>query len=246
MKKVFALLLSLCLLLTATGALAEGKLILGSNCSFPPFESIDDQGNPTGFDIEISRLVAQKMGKELEVMDMSFDGLLLALQGGQIDMVAAAMTIRPDRQEQADFSNSYFNAQQKVIVRKGYEAIKSVEDIKDKYVAVQDGTTGYYMATDTLGLASDHVAAFKNAADAILELKSGRVDCVIIDTAPANVFVSLNDDLVILEDIVTDSEDYGIAVAKGNVELLTAINEVLDEIKANGVYDELIAKYFAQ
>ena len=242
MKKLLALVLAV-LMLVPAAALAD-TLILGSNCSFPPFEFIDDNGQPTGFDIEIGALIAEKMGKDLFVEDMSFDGLLMALDG-KIDMCIAAMTITDARREQADFSDSYFNAQQKIIVRADYDGIQSLEDIKDKQVAVQEGTTGHILATEELALPAEKVASFKNAADAIMELLTGRADCVIIDTAPANVFVSVNGGkLVILEDIETPAEDYGIAVKKGNTELLNACNEVLAEIKANGVYDELVAKYF--
>ncbi len=245
MKKFIALLLMMALMIPMAG-LAADTLVLGSNCSFPPFEYIDDNGVATGFDIEIGKLIAEKLGKELVVEDMAFDGLLMALDSGKVDIVLAAMTIRPDRQQHADFSDSYFNAKQTVIVRKDYTGIATLEDIKDKMVSVQDATTGYILATEELKLPTEKVAAFKNAADAIMELKAGRADCVIIDTAPANVFVSKNDDLMILEGIELPVEDYGVAVKLGNEELLKVVNEVLAEVKASGKYDELIAQYFAQ
>lgn len=265
MKKLLAMLLMVALL-TPAAALAE-TLIMGSNCSFPPFEYIDDAGMPAGFDVEIGRLIAEKLGMDFVVEDMSFDGLLMALDSGKVDIVIAAMTIRPDRQEQADFSDSYFNAQQQIIMVKGSKAAEEIsallkdetepvtevstsyaavmELLKTKSVSVQDATTGYYMATETLGISAEKVAAFKNAADAIMELKVGRVDYVIIDTAPANVFVSLNEDLEILQGIQMPTEDYGVAIKKGNAKVLEAANAVLAEIKANGKYDELVAKYFA-
>jgi polar amino acid transport system substrate-binding protein len=246
MKKFLALLLVLAVLLPAA-ALAD-SLILGSNCEFPPFEFVEADGTKAGFDIEIGKLIAAKLGKDLVVDDMNFDGLLMALGTGKVDLILSAMTIKPERQEQADFSEPYFEAQQKIIVRKDYDGIKTLDDVKDKSVAVQDATTGYYLATDAapdgLGLPAEKVAAFANAAMAILELKQGRVDCVIVDSAPAAVFVSMNDDLVILDGIETPAEFYGIAVQKGNTELLTAVNEVLAEIKANGVYDQLITQFF--
>lgn len=242
MKKVCAILLALAMMIPVA-ALADG-VIMGSNCQFPPFEFIADDGTPAGFDVEIGKLIAEKLGKEFRVEDMSFDGLLMALDTGSVDFVIAAMTITDERKEQVNFSEPYFEAQQLVIVRKGYEDIKTLEDIQDKMVAVQDGTTGFYMATDTLGLPAERVAAFKNSADAIMELKLGRVDCVIIDTAPAKVFVDMNDDLVILENMETPVENYGIAVKKGNEEVLTACNAVLAEIKESGKYDELIATFF--
>ena len=250
MKKLFAMLLCVAML-TPFAVLAgeTDKLILGTNASFPPFEEIGDDGTPIGFDIALGQLVADKLGKTLLIEDMSFDGLLLALESGKIDMIAAAMTITPERQAQADFSEPYFYAQQSIIVRKDYTEIGSLDDLHDKKVVVQEGTTGHEMATneEKLALPADQVTPFKNAGEAVLELKAGRADCMIIDASPATVFVSKNDDLMILEGIEGISEEhYGLAVKKGNDKVLTAINEVLAEIMADGTYDELIAKYFSE
>ena len=242
MKKLLAIILALAIMLPAV-ALAE-TLIMGSNCSFPPFEYIDEQGNPAGFDVEIGKLIAEKLGMEFFVEDMAFDGLLMALDSGKIDIAIAGMTITDKRKEQVDFSDSYFNAQQLIIVRKDYDAIKTLDDVKDKTVSVQEGTTGHLMATEALEIPAEKVVAYENAADAVMELKLGRADCMIIDSAPAKVFVSKNDDLMILEDIETPPEDYGIAIKKGNEDLLAACNAVLAEIKENGKYDELIAQFF--
>ncbi len=241
MKKIIALFLAAAMLLPVVAlANASDVLIMGSNFSFPPFEYVDDQGNFAGFDLEIAKLV----GKELVPEDMAFDGLLLALDGGKIDIAIAGMTITPERLEQVNFSDSYFNAQQAVIVRKDYDGIKTVEDLQGKTIAVQEGTTGHLMVTEDFGIPTENVPAFKNAADAVMELAQGRADCMIIDTAPAGVFVAKNPDLMILEGIDMPVEDYGIAVKKGNDELLAACNEVLAEIKASGKYDELVAQFF--
>jgi len=242
MKKILAIALALVFALP-TLALAD-TLIMGSNCSFPPFEYIDEQGNAAGFDVEIANLIAEKLGLELYVEDMNFDGLLLALDNGEVDLVIAAMTITEKRQEMVNFSTPYFNAQQVVVVQKGYEGIQSYEDIQDKAVSVQDGTTGFLMATEDLGIPADKVVAFKTANDAVAELKLGRVDCMILDSAPAQVFVAQNDDLMILEGIDTPTEEYGIAIKKDNEDLLAAVNELLAEIMENGVYDALIAEFF--
>ncbi|MDR3050221.1 MAG: basic amino acid ABC transporter substrate-binding protein [Oscillospiraceae bacterium] len=242
MKKLLALCLA-CLMLAPVAALAE-PLILGTECSFPPFEYIGDDGQPAGFDIEIGKLIAAKLGRELVVEDMAFDGLLMALDAGKIDLAIAAMTITEEKQQQVDFSQPYFDAQQQVVVRKGYTDIKALADIADKAVAVQEGTTGHTLASEDLLVPADKIAAFKNAADAILELKTGRVDCVIIDTAPAKVYVAQNDDLEILPDIQTELEQYGVAIKKGNVAILDAANAVLEEAKTDGTYDKLVAAFF--
>ena len=242
MKKFLAMALVLAMALPA-GALAE-TIVMGSNCSFPPFEYIDEQGNPAGFDVEIGKLIAEKLGMDFYLENMDFDGLLLALNAEKLDFVIAGMTITEKRLEEVNFSNPYFDAQQVVVVQNGYDGIQSADDIKDKAVSVQDGTTGFLMATETLEIPADKVVAFKTANDAVQELKLGRVDCMILDSAPAQVFVAQNDDLQILEGIDTEIEQYGIAIKKGNDELLAAVNELLAEIMENGVYDALIAEFF--
>ena len=241
MKKAFAMILTLAMLLGATGAMA---VTMGTNASFEPFEYIGDDGNPTGFDVKIAELIAADLGEELVIEDMYFDGLLPALDVGTIDFLASAMTITPERQAAALFSDPYFNATQSVIVMNGYDGIKTVGDIADKKVAAQDGTTGFMMATDDLGVSASNLTGFKAATDTVLELTSGRVDCIIIDNAVAQNFVKMYPELVILEGLDMPVEEYGIAVKAGNEELLASINATLAKIKEDGTYDALIAEYF--
>lgn len=243
MKKLLSVLLATLMLALSATALAD-TLVMGTNASFPPFEFIGDDGQPTGFDVEIGAKIAEKMGMDFKVEDMAFDGLITALETGIIDMAIAGMTITEEKKEQVLFSDPYFNAQQQVIVRADYEDIQSLDDLKDKVVAVQEGTTGHVLVSETLGLPDNQIISFKSANDAILELKAGRADCVVIDTAPANVFVAENDDLKILDGIETEKEEYGIAIKKDNPELLETVNAVLAEMKEDGSYDALVAKYF--
>lgn len=243
MKKILATLLTLTMLLTASLAMAE-TVTMGTNAGFAPFEYIGDDGKPAGFDIEIANLIAADLGKELKIDDMYFDGLLAALDVGTVDFVIAAMTITPERTEAALFSDPYFNATQAVIVMKGYDGIKTVEDIADKKVAAQDGTTGFFMATDDLGVSESNVTAFKASTDTVLELTSGRVDCIIIDEAVAQNFLKLYDDIEIVQGLKMPVEEYGIAVKLGNEELVASINATLAKIKEDGTYDALIAEYF--
>ncbi len=244
MKKLLASFLTLTMIFTGAFALAEA-VTMGTNAAFAPFEFIGDDGKPTGFDIEIAGLIAADMGKELKIEDMYFDGLLPALDIGTIDFVIAAMTITEERKAAVNFSDPYFNATQSVIVMKDYAGIAKVEDIADKKVAVQDGTTGHLMATDDLGCAAANVFAFKASPDTVLELINGRVDCIIIDNAVAQAFVNQYDQLQIIEGLEMPVEEYGIAVKKGNDDLLTSINSTLQKAKADGTYDALVTKYFA-
>ncbi len=249
MKKFFAVLLSCAMMISGAVALAE-TVTMGTNAQFQPFEYIGDDGKPTGFDVEVAEKIAEVIGMELKIEDMYFDGLLSALDMGQVDIVIAAMTITPERKAAVNFSDPYFNATQAVIVMKGYDGIQAVADLKDKKIAVQDGTTGHLMATDPeseggLGCDAANVFAFKASPDTVLELTNGRVDCIIIDNAVAESFMKENDQIEIVQGLEMPVEEYGIAVKKGNDALLASINEALAKIKEDGTYDELIAKYFA-
>lgn len=245
MKKFFAMLLSVALVLCSVTAMAEETIIIGDNLSFPPFEYIDDNGEPAGFDVEIANAIAADLGKTPVVEDMAFDSLLVALDTGSVDFVIAAMTITDERKEQVDFSEPYFEAQQQVIMAKDATPITSVADLVNLKVAVQEATTGHIMCEE-LGVPTENIGAFKTGADAILELKSGRVDAVVIDTAPAKVFCAENDDIVIIEGLDIEPEYYGIAVKKGNQELLDAINATIARLKEDGTYDELLVAFFAE
>lgn len=243
MKKTLAMLLSLMMLFSAASAFAE-TLTMGTNAEFPPFEFIGDNGQPTGFDVELMELIAAEMGKELVIENMFFDGLLAALQMGTIDCVAAAMTITEERKEAVNFSTPYFNATQAVIVLKGYEGIQTTDDLKEKKIAVQEATTGHIMVTETFGCDPANVAPFKASPDTVLELINGRADCIVIDDAVAQNFLTMYDNLEIIQGLDMPIEEYGIAVLKENEELLNAINTALEKLIAEGKYDELIAKYF--
>lgn len=243
MKKLFAALLAAAMLLSCSAALAD-TVTMGTNAGFAPFEYIGDNQQYEGFDFEIAKYIAETMGMDLKIEDMYFDGLLAALDSEMIDFVIAAMTITEERQDAADFSTPYFNATQAVIVLKGYEGIKTIEDIADKKVAVQDGTTGHFMVTDELGCSLANVSAFKASTDTILELTTGRADCVVIDDAVAQNFLKLYDNLVLVEGLDMPTEQYGIAVKKGNEELLAAINAALAQMVEDGTYDVLFAQFF--
>lgn len=243
MKKLFAMLLSLTMLIGCTAALAD-TLTVGTNASWAPFEYIGDDGNPTGFDMDIAQEIANDLGMELKIEDMHFDGLLAALEAGTIDMLISAMTITDERKQQALFSEPYYVIEQAVIVLAGYDGIQTLEDIKDKKVAVQESTTGHFMAED-LGVDPSNISPFKAAPDTVLELINGRADCVIIDDAVAEAFLAQYDGLALVEDLDMPTEDYGIAVKMDNTELMDSINATLERIKSDGTYDALIEKYFS-
>lgn len=223
---------------------ADGDVIvMGTNAEFPPFEYVTDQGivdKFSGIDVAIAKEIADNMGKTLKVENMEFDSLITALATGKVDFVAAGMTIRPDRQENVDFSDTYYSAKQVMIVKEGSD-IKSAADLKDKKIGVVLGYTGDTTVTEDLGYTPER---FKKGADAVLDLVNGRIDVVVIDSAPAKAFVEKNPGLAIVEDAEAfEQEEYAIAVQKGDKELLEKVNKVLGELKDSGKIEEFGATY---
>lgn len=228
--------------LVGCGAKAEdgsGPIIMGTNAEFAPFEYRD--GNEiVGFDIDISKKIAEKLGQELKIEDMEFGGLLAALESGKVDFVAAGMTNDAERAKQVDFSNPYYTSNQLITIRVDNTDITSGDDLKGKKIGVQLGTTGESVARDIEGA---EVVSFDKGAMALVDLVNKKVDAVVLDAEPTKNYTADQEELKILDEKLTE-EEYSIAVPKGNEELLKVINETLEEIKASGEYDELIAKYF--
>ena len=240
MKKLFVLFLSLCMVLAASGALADSVKV-GTNAEFPPFEFIADDGSIQGFDIELISAILDLAGIEYSVESMEFDALPAALEAGQIDIAIAGMTISEEKSKSVLFSEPYFSATQKIIVP-AESAINMVEDIKaGMKIGVQLGTTGDIYVTDSMeGIVCER---YSKALDAIMDMKNGRLDAVMVDSAPASVFAGEIEGLKVLEEKLSD-EQYGVAVKLENTELMEKINAGLASLKENGKFDELYVKYF--
>ena len=227
----------------ALSTIEAGKLIMSTNASFPPYEMTDDSGKIIGIDAEIAEAIAGKLGLELVIDDMDFDAALLAAQQGKSDIVMAGVTVNEDRLLVMDFSDSYATGVQVVIVKEGSDV--TMDNLGEKMIGAQRGTTGYIYASDTPengGYGEDHVIAYDNGATAVQALKNGQVDCVIIDNAPAQEYVKANPGLAILDgEWVT--EDYAIGVAKGNTALVEAVNGALAELTADGTVQAILDKY---
>ena len=222
-----------------------GKLHMSTNAAFPPYEMIADDGSFEGIDVEVAGAIAAKLGLELVVDDMGFDAALLAAQNGQSDIVMAGVTVTAERQAVMDFSDSYANGVQVIIVKED-SPIATVDDLAnaDK-IGTQRGTTGYLYCSDTPdngGYGEDHVTAFDTGATAIQALLNGQVDAVVIDNMPAQEFVKANAGLKIL-DTEFANEEYAIGMAKGNTALLEAVNNALQELTADGTLQSIVDKY---
>lgn len=215
-----------------------GKLIMSTNAAFPPYEMVADDGSLEGIDVEVAGAIAGKLGLELVVDDMDFDAALLAVQQNKSDIVMAGVTVTEDRQLIMNFSDSYATGVQVVIVKEGSDV--TLDNLGEKMIGTQRGTTGYIYTSGDYG--DDHVTAYDNGASAVQALLNGQVDCVVIDSAPAEAFVAANAGLTILDtEYVT--ENYAIGVNKDNTALLNAINQALAELTADGTIQSIVDKY---
>lgn len=246
MKKLLALILTAVLAmstLTACGsksALSDGTLTVGTNAEFPPFEYVGDNGEPDGFDMALIRAIGEKLGVEVVVENMEFASLVASI-GSKIDVAIAGMTVTDERKESVDFSNSYYEAVQYVILPVDSEIVTAA-DLEGKTIGVQLGTTGDFIAEEL----TENVFQYNKAVDAVNDLINGRVDCVIIDKNPALVFEGKFEGQVVAVDGVQfefEAEEYAIALPKGDSELAEKINSALEEIKADGTFDELVKTY---
>jgi polar amino acid transport system substrate-binding protein len=239
------MLLALC----ACGNKAAGDgddkvLSMGTNAQFPPYEYYENNAI-TGIDAEIAGAIADKLGMELKIEDMEFDSIIPAVKGGKVDMGMAGMTVIDERLKEVNFSTSYATGVQAIIVKEG-SPITSVDDLfgdSNYTIGVQLATTGdLYSTWDIEDEGLGTVDRYDKGADAVMALVDGKVDCVIIDNEPAKKFVEANEGLMIL-DTEYAVEDYAIAVAKDNQELLDQINAALDELIADGTVQKIIDKY---
>lgn len=225
---------------TAAEAKAEaagGKLVMVTNAEFPPYE-YHDNNEIVGIDADIAKAIAAQMGMELEIQDIAFDSLIPAVQSGKADFTAAGMTVTDDRKQNVDFTDTYAKAAQVIIVMEGSE-IATPDDLANKKIGVQTGTTGDIYSEDIEGA---EVQRFNKGMEAVMALTQGKIDAVVIDREPAKVFVAENEGLKMLDEAFTE-EEYAIAVKKGNTELLDKMNTAIKELKDSGELQKIVDKY---
>ena len=241
MKKLFAVVLSMLLVLTSMSALAD-TLTMATNASFPPYEYWDGD-QMVGIDVEIAEAVCAEMGYELDKLDMDFNAIINAVTSGKADFGMAGMTVTEERQQSVAFSISYATGVQSIIVKEG-SPITSYDDLAAEgatyKVGVQMATTGHIYAEDEFGV--ERVVLFDNGNDATMALKNGKVDCVIIDNEPAKAYVAANEGLVILDSAYA-VEDYAACFAKDNTELVEKFNTALQKLIDDGTVAEIVGKY---
>lgn len=219
---------------------AKGELVMLTNASFPPYEYLGDDNKPAGVDVDLMGQVAEELGVELKVVDMDFDGLIAALMAGKGDAVAAGLTVTDERKQSVDFSDDYATATQYIIAKEDDDSIQSVDDLADKVVGVQLGTTGdIYMSDD--GMAKE-LKQYKNALEAAMDLKNGNIDAIVVDKMPASTIVDANEGLKLIGDAFGE-EKYAVAVAKGNEDLIEVINKVISRLNDDGKIERWTAEH---
>jgi len=217
-------------------------IVMATNAFFKPYEYYEGD-KIIGIDAEIAEKIAEKLGKTLKIEDMEFSSIITAVQEGSVDFGMAGMTVTEERLESVNFTSSYANGIQSIIVKED-SPITSVDSLYEEgvtyKVGVQLGTTGDTYSSDDFG--AERVIQYSTANEAVLALAGGSVDCVIIDNEPAKALVAENEGLKILDTSYAD-EDYAICVAKENTELLDSLNAAIDELTADGTIDAIVSKY---
>lgn len=222
---------------------AKKKYIVGTDAAYAPFESVSASGEIVGLDIDLIKKLAEIGGFEVDVKNIAWDPLFQALENGEIDMAISAITITDKRKETYDFTDPYFVANQLILVP-GDSDVKKFEDLKTKTVAVQNGTTGHEVVKKLLGETSPQIKSFDSTPLAIQDMLIKGSDAVVADNAVVMEFVKQNPDkkLKIVEDPSFEKEYYGIAVKKGNKELLDLLNGALKKLKESGGLKEIFGQ----
>lgn len=254
MKKKIAVLLLAAMMCTlaACGAKDKAKgdesepLIVAMELAYPPFETKDADGNPSGVSVDFVKAFGEYIGREVVVENIAWDGLIPALQTGKADMVMSSMTITDERKETVDFSKPYANALLALLTNKD-SGITSIEDmnVEGRKIAVKNGSTGYFYAQKNLPNAE--IIALPDESACVTEVSQGKADGFIYDqlTIYRNWQANLDTtDAVFIP--FQEADQWGIAVQKGNTELLDELNDFIDKYTAEGGFDELTDKYLSE
>ena len=218
---------------------SKDTLVMATNAEFPPYE-FHEGDDVVGIDADIARAIGEEMGMEVKIEDMAFDSIIPAVTSGKADFGAAGMTVTEDRKKNVDFTDTYATATQVIIVKEGSD-IAGPDDLTGKKIGVQLGTTGDIYADD---IEDAEVERYNKGFEAVQALTQDKIDAVVIHGQPAKEFVAEADGLKILDEAFTE-EEYAIAVAKDNDDLLKKMNEALASLKESGKIDEIVAKYIS-
>jgi polar amino acid transport system substrate-binding protein len=258
---VVALLVAVSILLSACGGGAganhlatikeAGVIKIGTSADYPPFESVDESGKMTGFDIDLMTEIAKRLGVKVEWVDMPFDSLIAAVQEGKIDASISAFNYSEERDQTVDFTEAYYNSEDAFTVAEGFTGtIAGPEDIYTYKIGAQNSTTqaDWLNALVEEGkLAAENLSIYDRADQAMLDLQNGRIDVVMSDYVPAQVLAKQLGGLkIVYHGVLGANGPMNIVIPEGDAELQQAINEIIKELQAEGFIDGLAVKYFAE
>ena len=227
----------------------EGTLTVGMEIGYPPFEDKAENGDPIGYDVDLVYALADKMGLEVNIVDTAFDVIFAGI-GTNYDCVVSAVTITDERRENCLFSEPYIDSYQAVVVKKGSDIkIESLKDLSGKSVALQDATTSKALLEDMIktGTVTDcKMGSSEKVLTAFTALDNGEYDVVLCDSPVADTYITNYPDKYELAFLDKENvEQFGVAMAKNDVELQTAVNEAMKQLKEEGFFEENTAKWFA-
>lgn len=255
LKKIIAAALALCMLLCFAGCGSSNKLLVATNAEFEPFESLDEDGNCIGFDIDLMKAIAEKMGCEVKFENMEFDGVVAAVANETCDVSISGLTINAKRSKSVDFSDAYYSGAAQILIVAAddtYYTGTTKEELDQQLIGqkigVCSGFTGQSYAEGDEewgfeGIKDAKVNIYDNVSLAIADLKSGTINAIIMDDSVAKEAAQNNSDVAKIIDVALTVEEYGIAVKKGNTELKDKINAALKELNDDGTVDKLLEKY---
>jgi polar amino acid transport system substrate-binding protein len=219
--------------------------VVGTDAAYAPFESQNEKGEIVGFDIDVVKAVAAKAGIEVKFVNTPWEGIFNTLSQGDRDFLVSAITITEERKQSMDFSSPYFDAAQLIAVKDGAKIAK-FDDLKSRKVGVQTGTTGDEVVSKLQGKTSTNIKRFESTPLALKELEAGGVDAVVADNGVVINYVANNPGgkFKTVSDPAFQPEQYGLAVKKGNADLLAKLNKGLADIRADGSYDKIFSGYF--
>ena len=250
MKKLYSV-LAICLMLGSIFTLAacqnkSGKLVVAMELAYPPFETKDNAGNPAGISVDFAKALGEYLGKEVEIANTAWEGLIPSLQTGKADIVISSMTITESRKQEVDFSDPYANSLLAILANKD-SGIRSIDDLNQsgKKVAVKTGSTGFLYARDNLKNAE--IIALADESACVMEVAQGKSDGFLYDQLTIYRNNQKNPDTTSAIFIPFQNVEYwGAAVKKGNAELLNGINQFIEKYTAEGGFDTLTEKYLKE
>lgn len=226
----------------------KGKIVVGLDDSFPPMGFKNEKGEIVGFDIDLAKEAAKRMGVDVEFKPVDWDGVLLTLNNGEIDLIWNGLTITPERQKQIAFSKPYLTDRQIIVVQKNNNSIKTKKDLADKVVGLQLGSSSEsaLSADQATAKTIKEVKKYEKNTEALTDLKVGRVDAVIVDEVVGRYYIAKQaDQFAVLEDHFGE-ESFGVGIRQADKAFLAELDKTLDAMKADGTAAKISEKWFGE